>query len=66
MTSKNSWPKNTKVYCWKFLLPVNGWIGGLPDEFWHPDRSKIAALMEHCIHPSRIIDAVSDGSGVRR
>lgn len=65
-STKNSFPRGAKVYCWQFLLPISGWIGGMPSEFWHTDQSKVAALMEHCDRPSRIIIGESNGSCVRR
>jgi hypothetical protein len=62
ISTKHSYPAGTKVYCWQFSLPQNGWIGGLAHEFWSDQRSKIAALAEHCDHPHRIIEGVSNGT----
>ena len=62
MSHKHSYAKGTKVFCWQFWLPMNGWIGGLDHEHWSPERSKIEALAEHCEHNHRIIEGVSDGS----
>jgi hypothetical protein len=66
MTTKNSYPRGTVVYCWKFWLPITGWVGGHPSEFWSNDRSKIAMLAEHCDRKNLIIESVSDGSQYRQ
>ncbi len=59
--TKNSYPAGTKVYCWQFMLPINGWIGGLDKEYWSDDPTRIKLMMEHCKRPKRMINAISSG-----
>lgn len=63
--TKNSYPKGTRVYCWQFLMPLTGWVGGLHNELWSDDRARITALAKHCDREWRVISATSDGSEMR-
>ena len=53
---KLSYKPGTKVYCWKFLSPIVGWVGGDQDDDWQTDKAVIQSRMGHCKHPCELIE----------
>ena len=55
----DSYPEGTTIYCWKFYHPTVGAVGGGKDDDWSPNRAEIESRMNHCGHPSKLIEKVA-------